>query len=90
MSQKFTNHMTPSKLPSGGHVSSPCNSICTIDQVTGCCAGCFRTLEEIAAWSVLEDGEKRAVWSALPGRRAAAAMPVEAMTRPRTGTDAAR
>jgi len=90
MSQKFTNRMTPSKFASGGPVPSPCTSVCTIDQVTGCCAGCFRTLDEIAAWSVLDDVEKRAVWSALPGRRAAAALPVDPMTRSRTGTDAAR
>ena len=72
--------------PPEGPVPSPCNSICTIDQVTGCCAGCFRTLDEIAMWSVLDDAEKRAVWRELPGRRAAA----EAKSRPWTGTDADR
>jgi len=56
--------------------------------VTGCCAGCFRTLDEIAAWSVLDDEEKRAVWSALPGRRAAAAPPAATKIRSRNGTDA--
>ncbi len=54
-------------------VPSPCISICAIDQVTGLCAGCLRTLDEIAAWSVLDDDEKRAVWAALPQRRAATA-----------------
>jgi predicted Fe-S protein YdhL (DUF1289 family) len=58
--------------------------------VTGCCAGCFRTLDEIAAWSVLDDEEKRAVWSALPGRRAAAALTDESKNRTRTGTDVDR
>jgi uncharacterized protein len=52
-------------------VPSPCISICAIDQVTGLCAGCLRTLDEIAAWSVLDDDEKRAVWAALPERCAA-------------------
>jgi len=82
--------MTPSRFPSGGHVPSPCNSICTIDQVTGCCAGCFRTIDEIAAWSVLDDDEKRAVWAALPVRRAAAALPGPSQPRSRTGTDGDR
>lgn len=82
--------MTAGKPPPDGHVPSPCTSVCTIDQVSGFCAGCFRTLDEIAAWSVLDDEEKRAVWSALPERGAAAALPVEAKSRSRTGTDAER
>jgi uncharacterized protein len=57
-----------------GRVPSPCISVCTIDQVTGVCAGCFRTLDEIAAWSVLDDVRKREVWQALPARRDAAAL----------------
>jgi predicted Fe-S protein YdhL (DUF1289 family) len=82
--------MTPSRLSPDATVPSPCNSVCTIDQVTGCCAGCFRTIDEIVAWSVLDDDEKRAVWSALPGRRAAVALPVASKPRSRTGTDGDR
>jgi uncharacterized protein len=36
---------------------------------TGLCEGCFRTLDEIAAWSRMEDHEKRAVWTLLDERR---------------------
>jgi predicted Fe-S protein YdhL (DUF1289 family) len=36
---------------------------------TGLCEGCFRTLEQIAAWSGLSDDEKRAVLAQLPARR---------------------
>ena len=84
--------MTPTSPPPEGQVPvpSPCNSICTIDQVTGFCAGCFRTLEEVAMWSVLDDHEKRAVWAALPARRAAGAPGGEAIRKSRTGTDAKR
>ena len=32
------------------------------------CEGCGRTLDEIAAWSVMSDENKRAVWAALPAR----------------------
>ena len=78
--------MMPASPPPEGPVPSPCNSICTIDQVTGCCAGCFRTLDEIAMWSVLDDAEKRAVWRRYP----VAARPAEAISPPRTGTDADR
>ena len=50
-------------------VLSPCVSICEMDAATGLCRGCFRTLDEIAAWSVLDDDARRAVMAALPARR---------------------
>ena len=59
------------RLPDAGGVASPCTSVCTMDEATGFCIGCFRTLDEIAMWSVLGDEDKRAVWSALTLRRAA-------------------
>jgi len=42
-----------------------------MDPESGLCTGCLRTLAEIAEWSVLEDDERRAVWSALELRRSA-------------------
>jgi len=36
---------------------------------TGWCEGCLRTLDEIAAWSRMDDDEKRAVWVLLDERR---------------------
>ncbi len=50
-------------------VASPCISVCAIDPRTGLCAGCFRTLDEIAGWVGFTDDEKRAVVAALPARR---------------------
>jgi hypothetical protein len=35
------------------------------------CLGCFRTLDEIAVWSMLDANAKRAVLAVLPTRRAA-------------------
>jgi predicted Fe-S protein YdhL (DUF1289 family) len=35
------------------------------------CLGCFRTLDEIARWSGLDNAERRAIVEALPARRAA-------------------
>jgi len=54
----------------GAGVASPCISVCRIDPVTGLCVGCARTLEEIAAWSTLDDAARRNVWSAIAARRA--------------------
>ncbi|HYP33901.1 MAG TPA: DUF1289 domain-containing protein [Burkholderiaceae bacterium] len=51
-------------------VPSPCTSVCTIDPATGWCAGCLRTIDEIAAWGSLDDRAKSAVWKVLPERRA--------------------
>jgi predicted Fe-S protein YdhL (DUF1289 family) len=51
-------------------IPSPCTSVCTIDAATGWCAGCMRTIDEIAAWGSLDDAAKRAVWKRLPARRA--------------------
>ncbi|WP_240756144.1 DUF1289 domain-containing protein [Pandoraea sp. XY-2] len=31
--------------------------------------GCWRTLDEIAAWSTMAEGDKRHIWSLLPARR---------------------
>ncbi|MEP7180919.1 MAG: DUF1289 domain-containing protein [Betaproteobacteria bacterium] len=53
-------------------VASPCTSVCTMDAGSGLCVGCFRTLDEIADWSVLDADAKRDVLAALPARRAAA------------------
>jgi predicted Fe-S protein YdhL (DUF1289 family) len=55
----------------GDEVPSPCISVCRIEPGCGLCAGCFRTLDEIAAWSVLDAAGKRAVLAKLPARRAA-------------------
>jgi predicted Fe-S protein YdhL (DUF1289 family) len=46
-------------------VPSPCISVCRMDAATGICEGCYRTLDEIAAWSRASEDEKRAVWNAL-------------------------
>jgi predicted Fe-S protein YdhL (DUF1289 family) len=41
-----------------------------MDDASGLCVGCGRTLDEIALWSVLDDDDKRAVWALLPARLA--------------------
>jgi predicted Fe-S protein YdhL (DUF1289 family) len=49
--------------------ASPCINVCQMDEPTGWCKGCLRTLDEIAWWSQLDDDDKRAVWQLLPRRR---------------------
>jgi len=50
-------------------IASPCVNVCSIDARTGWCEGCLRTIDEIAAWGVLNNAQKREVWKLLPQRR---------------------
>lgn len=52
----------------GPNVPSPCVSVCAMDAASGWCGGCLRTIDEIAAWSVMDDAQKRQVWQ-LIGQR---------------------
>lgn len=52
----------------GKHVSTPCQSVCIMHPDTGWCEGCLRTIDEIAAWSRMDNPAKLAVWAQLPGR----------------------
>lgn len=56
------------ELAADGPVLSPCISVCRMDAATGLCIGCFRTLDEIGAWSGMDDAQKRAVWQRLAQR----------------------
>ena len=60
-----------SGTPQSSGVASPCIGVCRIDEASGVCAGCLRTLDEIAAWVTLDDDARRAVWRAIGERRAA-------------------
>ena len=55
----------------GDVVASPCIGVCAIEPRTGWCAGCLRTIDEIAAWGALDAQAKRAIRERLPARRAA-------------------
>jgi predicted Fe-S protein YdhL (DUF1289 family) len=50
--------------------ASPCVHLCLIDAPTGLCAGCYRTLHEIAAWIDLSADERRAIMDRAIARRA--------------------
>jgi len=51
-------------------VSSPCIGVCFIEQRSGLCRGCFRTLAEISDWIEMTPEQKRATLELLPARKA--------------------
>ena len=55
-------------VDSAAEVPSPCISICRMNAVTGLCEGCFRTRDEIAAWSSAGDAGKRRIWRVIDKR----------------------
>ena len=50
--------------------NSPCINTCSLD-ADGCCRGCYRTREEIAAWTALGAAAQWSVVLACEARRAA-------------------
>ena len=55
--------------PLASAAASPCINVCQMDAATGWCAGCLRTLDEIARWSALDEPRRHAVLAVLPQRR---------------------
>ena len=53
-------------------VKSPCVEVCQLNTGRGMCIGCFRTLDEIARWSEMNEAQREAVIAALAKRRLAA------------------
>ncbi|GAB4214219.1 MAG: hypothetical protein Fur007_09980 [Rhodoferax sp.] len=47
-----------------------------MDEASGLCGGCLRTLDEIAAWGGASDATRRAIWAHI-GARAAQFAPDE-------------
>jgi uncharacterized protein len=49
-------------------LETPCINVCLLDDETGVCVGCGRTIAEIAQWATLSDGERRTIMATLPAR----------------------
>jgi predicted Fe-S protein YdhL (DUF1289 family) len=57
-------------LEPGGNVctlpASPCNNVCRMGRAHSAesdwCLGCLRTLDEIAAWAMLDTAQQRTIW----------------------------
>ena len=52
-------------------IESPCIRTCTLDAEGRVCLGCFRTLDEIMAWTQLSEAERAGVIERLAARRSA-------------------
>lgn len=66
----------------GEPAPSPCIGVCRIVEQEGRCAGCLRTLAEIASWGGLDEPSRRALLGVLRERRAEAGPPVPEATAP--------
>lgn len=51
------------------NIESPCVRLCCIDEATGLCVGCARTLDEITGWSGFDAPDKLRVLAAVDMRR---------------------
>ncbi len=69
------DHDSPNRIrPRPSEMESPCLKICVMEPGSKLCRGCGRTIEEIAAWSTMNAGERRRIMSSLPARLAAAGL----------------
>ncbi|MDR2299974.1 MAG: DUF1289 domain-containing protein [Comamonas sp.] len=46
-------------------VASPCINVCRMTEDRSHCKGCFRTIDEIRAWSKADDGQRLQIWEQL-------------------------
>lgn len=69
MSTRPPVNLIDAQRRTGQAMPSPCVSVCEMDEASASCKGCFRTLDEIAVWSILDDAEKQAVWAQIEARQ---------------------
>lgn len=50
-------------------IASPCIEICVMNEQSGYCRGCFRTVDEIAGWGSFSGDRKAAILRELAARR---------------------
>jgi uncharacterized protein len=50
-------------------IESPCIRECRVDQVTGYCVGCYRTLREISYWETYTPHEQHRILALIDARR---------------------
>jgi hypothetical protein len=50
-------------------IQSPCIGVCSIDEASGYCYGCYRTIEEIKGWWDMGQSEQKTLLSALDARQ---------------------
>ncbi len=60
--------MTEKDIWRRDEVESPCVQVCVVHPRTQLCVGCFRTIDEIASWSRLDQETRAAIVAELPSR----------------------
>lgn len=50
-------------------IQSPCIGVCSMDDASGYCYGCYRTIEEIKGWWGMSQSEQKTLLSVLDARQ---------------------
>ena len=50
-------------------IKSPCISVCSMDDLTGLCQGCYRTIDEIKSWWDMNQNDQKNLLVALEERQ---------------------
>ncbi len=50
-------------------IKSPCIGVCAIDDLSGLCQGCYRTIDEIKVWWDMSQGEQKNLLAELEERQ---------------------
>jgi uncharacterized protein len=58
-------------------ILSPCIKVCVVDETAAVCAGCRRTIDEVARWAGMTDAERRRIMNELPHRQVRMHKPAE-------------
>ena len=75
---------TPEDAPDNlSEIPSPCIGVCELDEESGRCTGCLRTLAEIGAWREAGGTERLAIMARLKERRREMGITSPADSRPR-------
>ncbi len=64
-------------------IPSPCVGVCRLEEESGLCQGCLRTVAEIARWPYADGPERLAIVGRLRERRRALGITSPADSRPR-------
>lgn len=50
-------------------VKSPCIGVCAVDEVSGLCQGCYRTIDEIKGWWDMAQEDQKKLLTTLEERQ---------------------
>lgn len=66
--ERYTDRVTSVEW-SNYKPDSPCTGICRMDEKSGLCTGCLRTIAEITSWWTLSVPERKEVYALIERRR---------------------